>query len=93
MIWAAGEVWRDLFNRRYPPYAVLKAGAEAFDAGDTQSALRRFQKAVVIASRHGDLAAVAAAWQGIARARAALGDTEGAEAASASAEDAERQLH
>jgi hypothetical protein len=62
------------------------------EGGDTTLALRRFKCAATIAERHGDLAALGAAWQGIAQAREALGDGEGAQSAAATAADAVRQL-
>ena len=92
MIWAAAEVWWDLFDRRYPPYVVLRKAAASLDGGDASLALMKFKRAAVIAGRYGDLASLGAAWQGIARARAMLGDAAGAEAACATARDAERQL-
>jgi hypothetical protein len=92
LIWALWEVWLDLFDRRHPPYVALKRAAAAFDRGDPQAALVLFKRAARVASRHGDLAALGAAWQGIARAREALGDARGAQGAAAAAEDALRQL-
>lgn len=91
MMWALAEVWRDLFDRRHPPYVALKKAAAALDFGDAQLALRMFKRAAAISTRHRDLAALGAAWRGIAAARLALGDTDGAEAADGTATDAERQ--
>ncbi len=92
MVWALAEVWRDLFDRRHPPYVALKTAATAFDDGDAQLALRRFKRAATLAVRHRDLAALGAAWRGIAASREALGDTRGADAAEQTASDAEHQV-
>ena len=92
LAWALWEVWHDLFDRRHPPYVALKRAAAVLDHGDAQAALDMFKRAARIATRHGDLAALGAAWHGIARARDVLGDARGAEAATSAAEDAERQL-
>ena len=92
LMWALAEVWRDLAGRRYPPYASLRRAAGELDAGDASRALISFRRAGRIAADHGDLAALAAAWHGLARAREALGDSRGAQAAETAAEDAERQL-
>ena len=92
LTWALWEVWHDLFDRRHPPYVALKRAAAALDYGDAQAALRMFKGAARVAARHGDLAALGAAWHGIGRAREALGDTRGAAAAMAAAADSERQL-
>jgi hypothetical protein len=92
LVWALAEVWRELAGRRYPPYASLQRAAGELDAGDAPRALISFRRAGRIAAHHGDLAAVAAAWHGLARAREALGDSPGAQAAEAAAADAERQL-
>ena len=93
MMWAAIEVWRDLFDRRHPPYVLLKKAAAAFDSGDLSLALTKFKRAAEISARYHDLAALGAAWHGIARAREALGDNDGSEAAIATARDADRQLN
>ena len=92
LTWALALAWRDLLVRRYPPYTALQRAAGELDAGEAASALRSFRRASRAASRHGDLAALAAAWRGIARARDALGDATGAQAAKETAEDAARQL-
>jgi hypothetical protein len=92
LIWALWEVWHDLFKRRHPPYLALQKAAAVFDCGDAQAALAMFKRAARVAARHGDLAAMGAAWHGIARAREALGDAPGAAAAMAAAADSERQL-
>ena len=92
LMWALAEVWSDLFDRRHPPYVALTKAAAALDDGDASLALRRFKRAATIAGRHGDLAALSAAWQGIAEAREALGDIDGSQAAAATAADAVRQL-
>jgi hypothetical protein len=92
LIWALWEVWHDLFKRRHPPYVALQRAVAAFEYGDAQAALAMFKRAAHVAARHGDLAAMGAAWHGIARAREALGDAPGAAAATAAAKDTERQL-
>jgi hypothetical protein len=92
LMWALAEVWRDLFDRRYPPYVALKKAADALDHGDAAAALCSYKRAAAAAARHGDLAALGAAWKGIARAREALGDAAGADAANATADDAARQV-
>ena len=91
-MWALALVWRDLLGRRYPPYAALQRAAGELDAGEAASALRSFRRASRMAARYGDLAALAAAWRGIARARGALGDAAGAQGAAETADDAARQL-
>jgi hypothetical protein len=91
LTWALAEVWRDLFDRRHPPYVALKKAATLLDEGDAQRALRMFKRAAAVATRHRDLSALGAAWHGIAAARAALGDIRGSEAAQTAAADADRQ--
>ena len=92
LTWALALIWRDLLGRGYAPYTALKRAAGELDAGKAASALRLFRRASLAAARHGDLAALAAAWRGIARARDALGDATGAQGAAETAEDAARQL-
>jgi hypothetical protein len=92
LMWALAETWWDLFDRRHPPYVALKMAAGALDYGDAQLALRLFKRAAAISARHSDLAALGAAWRGIAASRIALGDTSGAQAAQLTATDAERQV-
>jgi hypothetical protein len=93
LMWALAEVWRDLFDRRHPPYTALQKAADALGRGDATAALRGYRGAAASAARHGDLAALGAAWKGIARSREALGDAAGAGAANAAADDAQRQLN
>ena len=93
MLWALAETWRDLFDRRHPPYLALKKAAATLEDGDAQSALRLFKRAAAVAVRHRDLAALGAAWDGIAASRTALGDERGALAAAQTAADAQRQVH
>ena len=93
MMWALAEVWRDLFDRRHPPWLALKKAAALLDEGDAERALGVFKRAATISAAHGDLSALGAAWHGIAAARAALGDMAGAEAAEATAIDADRQIN
>ena len=92
LMWAAWLVWCDLFARRHPPYESLRAAAAALDFGDAAAALVLFRRAGRVAARHGDLAALGAAWRGIALAREALGDQAGADAAALTARDAEGQV-
>ena len=92
LMWAAWLVWCDLFARRHPPHESLRAAAATFDLGDAAAALALFRRAGRIAARYGDLAALGAAWRGIALAREALGDQAGAEAAALTACDAEGQV-
>ena len=92
MMWALAEVWRDLFDRRHPPWVALKKAAALLDEGDAQAALRVFKRAAAISAAYGDLSALGAAWHGLAAARAALGDAAGAEAAEATAADADLQM-
>lgn len=92
MIWAAAETWRDLFDRRHPPYVALKKAAAELETGDAQTALRMFKRAASLSTRHRDLAALGAAWRGIAASRMALGDEQGADAADDTASDAEHQI-
>jgi hypothetical protein len=92
MILALGLSWRELWARPYAPYAWLRRASELLDKGEASRALQVFKLAGGQAARHGDLAALAAAWRGIARAREALGDKAGAAGADATAEDGERQV-
>jgi hypothetical protein len=92
LMWALAETWRDLFDRRHPPYVALKKAANALDEGDAQRALRLFKRAARLSTRHRDLAALGAAWHGIAASRTALGDAHGGEAAEQTALDADHQI-
>ena len=92
MILALGLLWRELWARPYAPYAWLRRAAALLDEGEANRALQIFKQARGQAARHGDLAALSAAWRGIARAREALGDEAGAAGADATAEDGERQV-
>ena len=69
LIWALALVWHDLRRRGYAPYESLRRAAGELDGGDASAALRAFRRASRIAARDGDLAALAAAWRGIERAR------------------------
>jgi len=92
LMWAAWLVWCDLFARRHPPYEALRQAAAALDYGDAQAALSMFKWAARVATRHGDLGSLGGAYVGMARARAALGNEDGASALERAALDAARQL-
>lgn len=88
---AAGHLVADGLRPGRGACARLRQGLAALSQDDYPTAIRCFRRARARAARRGDLLATAAAWRGIAIIRQARGDALAAQAAHASAADAEAQ--